>query len=101
MFKCFLRNTATCKCVKKERKKKKTAQIATSVRARVFNTGLLASSQFASGRSCDRPIRSRFPRFSLVTEQMLSWHPKFHVPHAALQMATNKRSPNVALLMLD
>jgi hypothetical protein len=43
---------------KKERKA--TAQIGTNVRARVFNTGLLTRSQFASGRSCDRPTRSRF-----------------------------------------
>jgi hypothetical protein len=35
---------------KKMRGKKKTAQIGTNVRARVFNAGLLARSQFASGR---------------------------------------------------
>jgi hypothetical protein len=40
--------------------------------ARVFNAGLLPRSQFASGRSCDRPTRSRF---SLVPERMLSWYP--------------------------
>jgi hypothetical protein len=48
---------------KKERKKQKkntTAQIGTNVRARGVNAGLLARSQFASGRSCDRPTRSRF-----------------------------------------
>jgi hypothetical protein len=50
----------TCKYVqrkekKERRKRRKTAQIGTSVRVRVFNTGLLARSQFASGRSCDRP----------------------------------------------
>jgi hypothetical protein len=36
---------------KKKKKKKETAQIGTNVRARIFNTGLLARSQFASGRS--------------------------------------------------
>jgi hypothetical protein len=41
---------------KKERKKEK-AQIGTNVRARVFNAGLLARSQCASGRSWDRPTR--------------------------------------------
>jgi hypothetical protein len=39
--------------------KKRTAQIGTNVRARVFYEGLLARSQFASGRSCDRPTQSR------------------------------------------
>jgi hypothetical protein len=38
----------------------KKAQIGTSVRARVFNAGLLARSQFSSGRSCERPNRLRF-----------------------------------------
>jgi hypothetical protein len=36
---------------------KAASKIGTYVRARVFNTGLLARSQFASGRSCDRPTR--------------------------------------------
>jgi hypothetical protein len=39
---------------------KAASQIGTNARARLFNAGLLASSQFASGRSCDRPTRSRF-----------------------------------------
>jgi hypothetical protein len=47
----------------KKWKIKKTAQIGTNGRARVFNAGLLARSQFASGRSSDRPTR---PRFSVV-----------------------------------
>jgi hypothetical protein len=51
---------------------KAAAQIGTNVRACEFNAGLLARSQFASGRSCDRPTRLRF---SLVPEQMLSWYP--------------------------
>jgi hypothetical protein len=40
--------------------KNTTSQIGTNVRFRGFNTGLLARSQFASGRSFDRPTRSRF-----------------------------------------
>jgi hypothetical protein len=40
---------------RKIQKKNTTAQIGTKVRARGFNAGLLARSQFASGRSCDRP----------------------------------------------
>jgi hypothetical protein len=56
--------------LKKKRKKK--AQIETNVRASVFNAGLLARSQFASGKSCDWPTRSRV---SLVPEQMLNWYP--------------------------
>jgi hypothetical protein len=51
-----------------KRKKNWTTQIGTNVRARGFNAGLLAISQFASGR----PTRSRF---SLVPEQMLGWYP--------------------------
>jgi hypothetical protein len=39
----------------KKKGKKATAQKGTNVRARAFNTGLLAKSQFASGRSCDQP----------------------------------------------
>jgi hypothetical protein len=57
---------------KKTEKKNTTAQIGSNVRVRGFNAGLLARSQFASRRSCDRPTRSRF---SLVPEQMLSWYP--------------------------
>jgi hypothetical protein len=45
---------------KKKKRGGKTARMGTNVRARVFNAGLLAGSQFASGRSCDRPTRSRF-----------------------------------------
>jgi hypothetical protein len=44
---------------KKVRKKiKKTAQIGTNVRARVFNARLLARNQFASRRFCDWPTSS-------------------------------------------
>jgi hypothetical protein len=58
---------------KREQKKNTTAHSRTNVRARGFNGGLLARSQFASGRSWDRRTRSRF---SYVPEQMLSWYPK-------------------------
>jgi hypothetical protein len=57
---------------KTKQKKKTTAQIGTNVRARGFNAGVLARSQFASRRSYNWPTRSRF---SLVPEQMLSWYP--------------------------
>jgi hypothetical protein len=40
---------------KKENKRKTTVQIGTIVKVRVFNAGLLARSQFASGQSCNRP----------------------------------------------
>jgi hypothetical protein len=38
---------------------------------RMFIAGLLARSQFASERSCDRPTRISS---SVVSEQMLSWY---------------------------
>jgi hypothetical protein len=57
---------------KKGRKKEKTAQIGNNVRGRSFNAGLLARSQFASWRACDRPNRSRFSVVFLVPEQILS-----------------------------
>jgi hypothetical protein len=62
------------------------------VRARVFNAGLLARSQFASGRSCDRPTRSRFSVVFLGPRANVELVPKFHVAlhafHAALQILT-------------
>jgi hypothetical protein len=45
---------------KKKQKKNTMAQIGTNVRVCGFNTGLLARSQFASRRSCDRSTLSRF-----------------------------------------
>jgi hypothetical protein len=54
---------------------KAASQIGTNVRDRVFNAGLLASSQFASGRSCDRATRSRFSAVFLAS-------------HAALEILT-------------
>jgi hypothetical protein len=50
---------------------KESAQIWAKVRTRVVNAGLLATSQFASGRSRDQNLNQGFPWFSLVPEQML------------------------------
>jgi hypothetical protein len=71
----------TCKGFQRKRKKENSTDRA-SVRARVFNAGLLAASQFASGRSHDGPTRSRF---SLVPEQMPSWYPNSTL-HCMLHM---------------
>jgi hypothetical protein len=72
-----------------EVEKKGTAQIGTNVRARGFNVGLLAGSQFESGKSCDRPNRSRL------------FHVALHASYAALPMVTLKISPytNVTLTL--
>jgi hypothetical protein len=87
----------------KEEKKKKnresTAQIGTNVKAHVFDAGLLARSQFASERFCDRPTLSRFsvvflgPRAN--TELVPKFHVALHTSHAALPRF------NVPLLMSD
>jgi hypothetical protein len=67
---------------------KATSQIG-NVRARVFNAGLLTRSQFASGRSCDRPTRSRYSVVFLGPRANAELVPKFHVAllvsHAALK----------------
>jgi hypothetical protein len=64
----------------------------TNVRARIFNAGLLARSQFASGRSCDQPTQSRFYVVFLGPRSNAELVPKFHVAlhasHAALPMVT-------------
>jgi hypothetical protein len=65
--------------IKEIKKKEKTAQIETDVRARVFNAGLLARSQFAYARSCDRPTRSRFSVVFLGPRANAELVPKFHV----------------------
>jgi hypothetical protein len=80
---------------KKIRKgKKATAQIGTNVRACIYNAGLLARSQFASGRSCDRPTQSRFSVVFLgprATAELVSkFHVVLHALHAALPMVTLK-----------
>jgi hypothetical protein len=76
---------------------KATAQIGTNVRARVFNAGPLTRSQFASGRSCDRPTRSRFSVVFLGPRANAELVPKVHITlhasHAALPMVTLKMSP--------
>jgi hypothetical protein len=92
--------------IKKKTKQKKntTAQIGTNVRARGFNAGLLARSQFASGKSCDRSTRSRFSVVFLGlranAELVLKFHVALHASHAALPMLTLKISPytNVTLI---
>jgi hypothetical protein len=62
----------------------------TNVRVRVFNAGLLARSQFAFGRSCDRTARSGFSLVFLGARANAELEPKFHVElfasHAALPM---------------
>jgi hypothetical protein len=50
---------------------KAVARTGTNVRTRVFNAGQLARSQFASGRSLDRPTLLRFSVVSLAPEQCL------------------------------
>jgi hypothetical protein len=80
-----------------------TAQIRTNVRARGFNAGLLARSQFASGRSCDRPSRTRFSVVFVGLRANAELIPKFHFAlhtyHAALPMVILKILPytNVTL----
>jgi hypothetical protein len=62
---------------------------------------MLARSQFASGRSCDRPTRLRFsvvflgPRAN--AESVPKLHVALHASHAALPMVTLKFRPNVGL----
>jgi hypothetical protein len=93
-------NNCKTQLVKKERKKKKkrkrnkntTAPIETNVKTRGFHAGLLARSQFASGRSCDRPTRSKSSVVFLGPREKADMVPKFHVAlhafHAALPMVT-------------
>jgi hypothetical protein len=67
-------------------------QAATDFASPLLAAGLLASSQFASGRSCDRPTRSRFSVVFLGLRADAELVPKFHVAlhasHAALQILT-------------
>jgi hypothetical protein len=63
------------KKLRKRKNRKRKEQIEASGRACVFNAGLLARSQFASGRSIDQPAQSRLSVVFLGTEQMLSWYP--------------------------
>jgi hypothetical protein len=67
-------------------------KVETNVRGRVFNAGLLARSQFASGSSCDRPTRSRFsvgflhPRAN--AELVFKFHIALHASYAAHAVVT-------------
>jgi hypothetical protein len=83
---------------KKKKEENTTAQIGINARARGFGVGLLTRSQFASGRSCDRPTRSRLSVVFLGPRANAELVPKFHVAlhassHAALPMVTLKISP--------
>jgi hypothetical protein len=79
---------------RKEKQTRKTQQhrLGTNVRVRRFNAGLLARSQFASRRYCDRPTRSRFSVVLLGPRANSELVPKFHfalhASHAALPMVT-------------
>jgi hypothetical protein len=68
---------------------KATAQIRTDVRVHVLNAGLLARSQFVSGRPCDRPTRSRFSVAFLGRRANAEFVLKFHVP--LLASATSRK----------
>jgi hypothetical protein len=74
---------------------KEIAQIETNVRARVFNAGLLARSQFASERSYDLLTRSRFSVVFLGPRANAELVPKFHVAlhasHTVLTIITLKK----------
>jgi hypothetical protein len=111
---CYTRFGAYSNCthikiiVKKHlggKKKRKTQhhRLGTNFRACVFNAGLLASSKFASGRSCDRPARLKLSVVLLCSKANSELVPKFHVAlhasHAALPMVTLNISPctNVTL----
>jgi hypothetical protein len=80
-------------------KRKATTQIGANVRARVFNAGMLAGSQFTSGRSCDRPTRSRVSVVFFGPRENAELVPKFHVElhasHAAVPMVTLKILPYI------
>jgi hypothetical protein len=65
-----------------------------------LNAGLLARSQYAFRRSCNRPTRSRFsvvfhgPRAN--AKLVSKFHVALHASHAALPMLTSKFRPKVA-----
>jgi hypothetical protein len=64
---------------KKQKRKTRQHRLWTNVRVCGFNAGLLARSQFASGRSCDRPARSSFSVVFLGPRANAELVPKFHV----------------------
>jgi hypothetical protein len=67
---------------------KAAAQLRTSVDVRIFSAGLLARSQFASGRSCDRPIRPWFFVVSLGLRAKAKLELKFRISVHASQAAS-------------
>jgi hypothetical protein len=67
-----------------KKNEEKIAQIGTNVMARVFNTGLLARSQFASGRSCDRPTPSSLSVVFLGSKAKAELVPEFQIKNFAL-----------------
>jgi hypothetical protein len=81
-----------------------TAQIGTNVRALVYlMTGLLVRSQFASGRSCDRPTPSRLPvvflRPRANTVLALKFQVALHASHTAHSLITLKISPYINITL--
>jgi hypothetical protein len=72
---------------KKRKNEEKTQQhrLGTNIRIRGFNAGLLARNQFASGRSCHRPTKSRFSVVFFGPRANSEFVPKFHVALYASQ----------------
>jgi hypothetical protein len=77
---------------KTHKRKIQQQRVGTNVRVRGLNAGLLVRSQFASGRSCDWPTRSRFSVAFLVPRANAELVPQIHIAlyasHAALPMVT-------------
>jgi hypothetical protein len=99
------KNKITC-CGKKRKKKQKRKiqlqRVGTNISVRGINAGLLARTQFAFRRSCDRPTQSKFSVVFLRPRANAQLVPKFHValhasyaalPMVALELShcTNKR----------
>jgi hypothetical protein len=61
---------------------------------------MMARSQYAFGRSCDRPTRSKFSVVFLGpganAELVLKFHVALHASHAVLPMLTSKFRPDEA-----
>jgi hypothetical protein len=88
----------TCWKKKKWKKKRKTQQhrLRATVRVHGFNARLLTRSQFASGRSWDRPTRSRFSVVFLGPRANAGLVPKFHVAHHASHTALPRHQDELA-----
>jgi hypothetical protein len=72
----------------------------TSVKVRVSNAGLLAGSQFAFGRSCDRPLGLVSLGPGANVELVPKFHIDLHTSHAALPVVASKfRSDAVNILL--